>query len=96
MVVMQITHHILPEHVDQYIEATIANALITREEPGNIRFDFLQDSTDSCCFQLYEVYVDRAAQQAHLASEHFATWKKKVQDVFADRSFHKFEAIHIT
>ena len=96
MVVMQITHRILPEYVDQYIKATIANAQATRKEAGNVRFDLLQDSKDSCSFQLYEVYVDQAAQQRHLASDHFATWKEAVQGIFADRSFHKFEAIHIT
>ena len=96
MIVMQITHRILPEYVNLYIEATVANAQATRKEPGNVRFDLLQDSNDSCSFQLYEVYVDRAAQQAHLASDHFITWKKTVHNIFADRSFHKFEAIHIT
>ena len=96
MVVMQITHHILPEHVDRYIEATLANAQATRLEPGNIRFDVLRDAEDPCTFQLYEAYVNRQAQQVHLASAHFATWKDAVQDVFADRSFHKFEALHVT
>ena len=94
-VVMQITHYIIPEYVDLYIDATIANAEATRQEPGNIRFDVLRDANNPCCFQLYEVYVDRQAQQAHLASHHFAAWKEAVQHVFSDRSFHKFEAIHI-
>ena len=96
MIVVQITHKIRPECVERYIEATLANAHATRKEPGNIRFDLLQDANDPCSFQLYEVYSDRSAQQAHLASEHFATWKAAVQDVFADRSIAKFSAIHIT
>ena len=50
------------------------------------RFDVLRDANDPCTFQLYEVYVDRAAQQAHLASTHFAAWKEAVLDVFAGRS----------
>lgn len=96
MIVVQITHKILPECVERYVEATLANAHATRQEQGNIRFDLLQDASDPCRFQLYEVYSDRSAQQAHLASEHFATWKAAVQGVFADRSFAKFSAIHIT
>lgn len=95
MVVMQITHRILPEHVEHYVEATLANAHATRQEPGNVRFDLLRDAEDPCSFQLYEVYVDRAAQQAHLASAHFAAWREAVQGVFAGRSFHKLEAIHV-
>ena len=95
MVVMQITHQIQPEYVEHYIKVTRANAQATQQEAGNIRFDLLQDSTDPCCFLLYEVYVDREAQQAHLASEHFAIWKEAVQGIFTDRSFRKLEAIHV-
>ena len=95
MIVMQITHHVLPEYVDLYIQATLANAHATQQEPGNIRFDFLRDAEDPCCFQLYEAYVDRQAQQTHLASAHFVAWKEAVQHVFSDRSFHKFEALHV-
>lgn len=95
MVVMQITHRVLSEHVERYIEATLANAHTTRLEPGNVRFDVLRDTKDPCTFLLYEVYVDRQAQQAHLASAHFATWREAVQGVFADRAFHKLEALHV-
>ena len=95
MIVVQITQHIKPEHVERYLEATLANAAATRQEAGNLRFDVLRDANDPCTFQLYEVYVDRAAQQAHLASTHFAAWKEAVLDVFAGRSIQKFEAMHL-
>ena len=95
MIVMQIIHHIRPECVEQYIQATLINARATQQEEGNIRFDVLRDASDPCRFQLYEVYVDKTAQQAHLASEHFKAWLVAVRDVFSDRSFHKYEAIHI-
>ena len=95
MIVIQITHHILPEYVDLYIKATVENAKSTRKEPGNVRFDVLQDQTDRCCFQLYEVYKDKEAQQSHLQSDHFTLWKNTVQHVFANRSINKFTAIHV-
>lgn len=95
MLVIQITHHIKPEHVERYIEATLKNAHETRKEPGNIRFDLLRDASNPCTFQLYEVYVDRAAQQSHLTSAHFLAWKEAVQGVFEKASIHKFEAIHV-
>ena len=95
MLVMQITHHIRPEHVEHYIEATLKNAEETRKEPGNIRFDLLKDPSNPFMFQLYEVYVDRTAQQSHLASAHFATWKEAVKGVFEKVSIQKFEAIHV-
>ena len=95
MLVLQITHHIKPEHVEKYIEATLKNAEETRKEPGNIRFDLLKDSSNPCTFQLYEVYVDRPAQQSHLASAHFAAWKEAVKGVFDKASIQKFEAVHV-
>jgi len=95
MIVVQITHRIIPEHVDRYVEATIANANETRKEPGNIRFDVLRDPEDPACFVLYEVYTDKEAQQAHLASSHFAAWREAVSDVFAGRTIQKFEAVNI-
>ena len=96
LVVVQITHKIRPECVEHYMKMTLANAHATRQEPGNLRFDLLQDANDACTFQLYEVYLDRQAQQAHLATAHFATWKEAVQDVFADRSIKRFSAVHIS
>ena len=95
MVVMYITHRIHPEYVDQYLEATLANAQATRQEPGNIRFDLLRDADDSCCFFLYEAYLNREAQQAHLSSTHFTTWKETVQDMFSGRSIQRLDAIHV-
>ena len=96
IIVVQITHRIRPECIDVYLDATIANATATQLEPGNIRFDLLQDSEDPYTFQLYEAYIDRAAQKAHLASTHFATWKDAVKDVFADRSIAKFKAVNLS
>ena len=51
MIVVQITHTVRPEHVDRYVEATLANAAATRQEPGNVRFDLLADASDPCTFQ---------------------------------------------
>ena len=95
MIVVQITHHIHPEYIDRYLKATSDNARATRLEVGNLRFDVLRDADDPCAFQLYEVYVDRDAQQAHLGSAHFKEWKNAVLDCFASRSIQKFEAIDI-
>ena len=95
MIVVQITHTIRPECIDTYVNATIALATATQQEQGNLRFDLLQNSQDPFSFQLYEVYVDQAAQKIHLASTHFATWKETVNDVFADRSIARFTAVSV-
>ncbi len=95
MIAVQITHNIKPDCVDQYIEATLANGRATRKEPGNLRFDLLGNADNPCTFHLYEVYVDRAAQQAHLASPHFAAWKAAVGGVFESASIDRRQAMFV-
>jgi quinol monooxygenase YgiN len=46
----------------------------TRAEPGNLDYQVMRDPGQSGVFVLYERYTDEAAFQAHLATEHFATW----------------------
>ena len=46
----------------------------SRAEPGNLDYQVLRDPQQPGRFVLYERYTDEAAFQAHLATEHFATW----------------------
>jgi quinol monooxygenase YgiN len=48
-------------------------------EPGNVRFDAHRLADDPQSFFVYEEYVDEAAFQAHVATEHCATFN----DAFA-------------
>ena len=43
----------------------------SKKEPGNIEYTVCQTLTDPSSFHLYERYVDRAAVEAHKASDHF-------------------------
>ncbi|HPB45410.1 MAG: antibiotic biosynthesis monooxygenase [Microthrixaceae bacterium] len=54
-----------PELVREYTEAT-------RAEPGNISFDWYRSPEDPNLWILVEVFADKAAGDAHTASEHFA------------------------
>ncbi|MEV0387024.1 putative quinol monooxygenase [Nonomuraea sp. NPDC050643] len=44
----------------------------TLQEPGNLAYVVHADAGEEAAFTLYEQYVDRAAFDAHTASEHFA------------------------
>ena len=74
-----IEHEVRPDRVEAYVAATLANAAQTALEPKNLRFDVLSDPEDPHRFVLYEVYVDKAAQQAHLSSAHFQIGKAAVK-----------------
>lgn len=50
------------------------------------RFDVCFDPTRPDRVFLYEIYDDRAAFDAHLASDHFAAFDSKVADMVASKT----------
>lgn len=83
MYVVSVDVFVVPEKVDAFIEAILANAAGTGQEPGNLRFDVSQCNDDPGQFLLYEVYIDEAAFRAHQQTEHYKTWKATVADWMA-------------
>ena len=75
MYIFQVHHYIKPDQVEAYKAATLENARKTIIEPGVIRFDVFQDTSNPSHFSLFEVYQDLAARDAHLQTEHFLKWK---------------------
>lgn len=67
-----------PEHREAFLNASLENARNTVQEPGNLRFDVLQQADDPDCFLLYEVYRDEAGMNAHKETPHYATWRDAV------------------
>lgn len=57
--------HVLvtPEYIEEFIAASRENAANTILEPGNLRFDVLQQADDPQRFILYEVYRDEDASK---------------------------------
>ncbi|MGC4122117.1 MAG: antibiotic biosynthesis monooxygenase [Myxococcales bacterium] len=79
MLVLLVDVHVKPEHRDAFIQASIANHQGSRKEPGNLRWDFLQNEEDPNRFTLYEVYRDKAALEEHQKQPHYLEWKKVVE-----------------
>ena len=72
----------------------MANACASRErEPGCRQFDVAVDPAEPACFYLYELYDDRAAFDAHLASEHFRVFDAQVRGWVAHKVVRVFERI---
>lgn len=72
-----------PEHLAEFIAATRLNAAASRGEPGNRRFDMLQDPADPQRFVLYEVYVTPADAAAHKNTPHYLRWRDTVASFMA-------------
>lgn len=70
--------HVKPEHREEFLQATLENARGTVQEPGNLRFDVLQQADDPNRFILDEVYRDQAGMDAHKATAHYARWRDQV------------------
>ncbi|TPG57616.1 (4S)-4-hydroxy-5-phosphonooxypentane-2,3-dione isomerase [Ewingella americana] len=59
------------DKVDEFLTVFRANHLGAIEEPGNLRFDVLQDEQEPTRFYIYEAYVDNAAVAAHKKTPHY-------------------------
>jgi autoinducer 2-degrading protein len=94
MLVVHVDVQVRPEHVAAFLDATLANARASVEEPGVLRFDVIQDQADPAHVLLVEVYRDDDAPAAHKATPHYATWRDTVADMIArPRTSTKFSAV---
>jgi (4S)-4-hydroxy-5-phosphonooxypentane-2,3-dione isomerase len=94
MLVVHVHVRVLPERVQDFLTATLANAKASVQEPGVLRFDVIQNQSDPAHVVLVEVYRDEAASAAHKETEHYATWRDSVADMMAaPRSAARFTAV---
>ena len=83
MIVTTVTVYVKKERVDDFIIASHKNHNGSVREPGNMRFDVLQCTSDSCRFLLYEAYESEEASAAHKETDHYKEWKETVADWMA-------------
>jgi (4S)-4-hydroxy-5-phosphonooxypentane-2,3-dione isomerase len=65
-------------HIEDFIEASIANHRASIKEPGNVRFDVLQSEEDPSRFVLYEAYQTKEDSMAHKKTAHYEKWRDTV------------------
>lgn len=75
--------NIKPERVDEFLEAFRANHEGALKEPGNLRFDVLQDPDTPTRFFIYEAYKDDAAVQAHKKTPHYLACVEKLEELMS-------------
>ena len=94
MVILHVHVHVRSEHLDAFREATLENARNSIQEPGVLRFDFVQQVDDPARFVLIEVYRDESAVDAHRRSAHYAKWRDAAEPMMAGpRSRTLFKAV---
>jgi (4S)-4-hydroxy-5-phosphonooxypentane-2,3-dione isomerase len=71
--------HVKAEFLKEFLEETRSNHEASIKEPGNVRFDILQDDMDPCKFTFYEVYLSDDAIAAHKLTSHYHRWREVVE-----------------
>lgn len=61
-----------PDYTEQFMDLAAPFTAATREEPGNLWFDWSRSVENPHEFVLVEAFLDDDAAGAHVNSEHFA------------------------
>lgn len=83
VLVVHVHVHVVPDQVEAFREASLANARESVKEPGVARFDVLQQADDPARFILVEVYRDDAAPARHKETAHYQRWRDAVAPMMA-------------
>jgi (4S)-4-hydroxy-5-phosphonooxypentane-2,3-dione isomerase len=84
MIVTCVYVQVKPDAVDRFINATIRNHRESVKEPGNLRFDFIQQADDPGRFMIYEAYESEQAAAEHKTTAHYLAWRDTVADFMAE------------
>jgi quinol monooxygenase YgiN len=94
MLVVHVHVRVKVEHVEAFLQATLANGRESVKEPGIARFDVVQQQDDPTRFVLVEAYRNAQAPAAHKETRHYQVWRDTVADMMAEpRSSVKFQNV---
>ena len=94
MYVVAVTFHIQPDKIKAFMPLMLAQARNSlSKEPGCQVFDVCRNPDEAEKVFLYEVYDDRAAFDAHLASDHFKTFDAAISDMVDEKHVSLFHRI---
>jgi len=84
MYIVHVFIHVRPDRLQEFRQATEANAAGSIQEPGIARFDFLQQAEDPTRFLLVEVYRTQADAGKHKETPHYNRWRETVEPLLAE------------
>ena len=83
MLIVHVFVRVLPDQVEAFKTATIANAEASRKEPG-VSFDVLQQKDDPTRFVLMETYRLPEGPANHKQTQHYQSWRDSVEPMMAE------------
>jgi autoinducer 2-degrading protein len=87
MIVTCVHVKVRPENIQDFIEAITENHKGSVQEPGNLRFDVLQQADDPARFMIYEAYESDEAVGLHKETPHYLKWRDTVQGFMAENRY---------
>ena len=94
MYVVTVEFTIAPGQWDAFLPLMVENARRSRtDEPGCRQFDVCTDPARPGVVFLYELYDDRAAFDAHLATPHFKAFAAATQPMITARAIGTWQRI---
>ncbi|MEU3610294.1 putative quinol monooxygenase [Streptomyces sp. NPDC035033] len=72
MIFIAVRFTVRPDRADQWLDLVADFTRATREEPGNLFFDWSRSVDDPNVYTLLEGFADDEAGAVHVASDHFA------------------------
>lgn len=76
--------NIKPERVNEFMDVFRANHEGSIKEPGNLRFDVLQDPDVATRFYIYEAYQDDEAVLAHKQTPHYLACVERLDEMMSE------------
>ncbi|NIY47715.1 (4S)-4-hydroxy-5-phosphonooxypentane-2,3-dione isomerase [Cedecea colo] len=76
--------NIKPERVNAFLDVFRANHEGSIKEPGNLRFDVLQDPQVPTRFFIYEAYQNDEAVLAHKQTPHYLACVEKLDEMMSE------------
>jgi autoinducer 2-degrading protein len=84
MIVTCVYVNVKAESVTEFIDLTAVNHRESVKEPGNLRFDLIQQADDPCRFMIYEAYESEEAAINHKSTLHYLKWRDEVADLMIE------------
>ncbi len=96
MFVVAVTFQIKPGQTNSFLPLMMDNAKASLDkEPGCVQFDVCVDEAEGDKVFLYELYVDRAAFDLHLASNHFIEFDRAVAPMIETKQVQTFTRVSL-
>ncbi|MET8009424.1 putative quinol monooxygenase [Streptomyces sp. NPDC005271] len=83
MIFIAVKFTVRPEHSDDWLALVDGFTRATREEPGNLFFEWSRSVDNPHQYVLLEAFADAEAGAAHVHSEHFGTAMETMADAIA-------------